>query len=228
MTELLIASIAFAGTHFLLSHPLRTPLIGRIGEGPFLGLYSLVAFVTLGWTGYAFYRAPATEPLWAGTTDLFWAIATVIMLIASMLFAGSLAQNPAAPSPGKMPDFSRPATGVFAITRHPMMWSFALWGIAHILVTPRMADIILAGAIIVVALGGSWGQDIKKRRLYGEAWTVWEKRTSYIPFARQLAGGANWAATVPTLRVTLIGIVLWLVATLLHGGLGAGIWRWIG
>ena len=34
--------------------------------------------------------------------------------------------------------------GVFAITRHPMMWSFTLWGTAHILVFPTTENIILA------------------------------------------------------------------------------------
>lgn len=38
---LLIAATAFVGTHFLMSHPLRAPLVSRLGEKGFLGLYSL-------------------------------------------------------------------------------------------------------------------------------------------------------------------------------------------
>ena len=56
-----VASLAFVGMHFLLSHPLRAPITGRIGEGPFLGLYSLVAFATLGWMVLAFLAAPAPD-----------------------------------------------------------------------------------------------------------------------------------------------------------------------
>ena len=44
---LLFSAIAFVGLHFLLSHPLRGPLVRAMGERPFQGLYSLVAIVTL-------------------------------------------------------------------------------------------------------------------------------------------------------------------------------------
>jgi uncharacterized membrane protein len=40
------AALSFLGTHFVLSHPLRAPIVKAIGEGAFLGLYSLVAFAT--------------------------------------------------------------------------------------------------------------------------------------------------------------------------------------
>ena len=35
---LLAASIAFVGTHFALSHPLRTPLVRVLGEKAFAGV----------------------------------------------------------------------------------------------------------------------------------------------------------------------------------------------
>lgn len=228
MTELLWACIAFVGTHFLLSHPLRAPLVGKLGEGPFLGIYSLIALITLLWVAYAFYMAPKGAMLWNGWSDALWAEATVLMLLASILFAGSHKGNPAAPSPGKpSTHLDRSATGVFAITRHPMMWSFALWGMAHIIVMPTPANILLAGSIIVLALGGSFGQDRKKEKLLGDAWGAWEARTSYIPFACQFTGKTPWRDAMPSLRVLLIGVIIWLVATLAHGSIGAGIWRWL-
>lgn len=227
MNDLVIACIAFVGTHFLLSHPLRAPIVRRIGEGPFLGLYSLVAFATLGWVAYAFYMAPKGAPLWAGGSDGAWIAATLIMLIASILFAGSLRNNPAAPDPTGYQPLDRPATGVFAITRHPMMWAFALWGVAHVATMPTDANIVLCVAIIILALGGAAGQDAKKERLLGERWAGWEARTSYIPFARQCSGAAGWRDALPSRRVVLVGILIWLVATLAHGAIGAGIWRWL-
>lgn len=227
MTQLLIACIAFVGTHFLLSHPLRDAITGRIGEAPFLGFYSLIAAATLGWMGYAYYIAPKGQPLWNGFGDGPWAIASMVMLLASILFAGSHSKNPAMPDPRGAHDLDRPASGVFAITRHPMMWAFALWGLAHILVMPTPENMLLSGSVILLALGGSWGQDRKKERLLGEAWSLWEARTSFLPFARQMAGAAPWRASVPARRVILIGIVLWLIATLAHRGLGAGPWRWL-
>ena len=37
------SSILFVGLHFLLSHPLRRPLVQRLGERAFQGVYSLIA-----------------------------------------------------------------------------------------------------------------------------------------------------------------------------------------
>ena len=53
-----VASVAFVGSHFLLSHPLRGPLVRVVGEKGFLGIYSLVAFLTLGWMVMTYKRAP--------------------------------------------------------------------------------------------------------------------------------------------------------------------------
>ena len=44
-----VAPTAFVGTHFLLSHPLREPIVDAVGNAAFLGIYSAVAAVTLGW-----------------------------------------------------------------------------------------------------------------------------------------------------------------------------------
>src|SRR5579875_328172 len=62
-TALLAATIAFAGGHFLLSHPLRMPLIGALGEKPFRGVYALVAGATFAWMLFAYGAAPRL-PLW--------------------------------------------------------------------------------------------------------------------------------------------------------------------
>jgi uncharacterized membrane protein len=47
--SIVVAAISFVGTHFLLAHPLRKPFVGAVGEGVFLGIYSALAAVTLGW-----------------------------------------------------------------------------------------------------------------------------------------------------------------------------------
>ena len=40
MTMLWLAAIAFVGTHFLLSHPLRAPMVrAMLGEGAFSGIF---------------------------------------------------------------------------------------------------------------------------------------------------------------------------------------------
>jgi hypothetical protein len=65
----------------------------------------------------------------------------------------------------------------------------------------------------------------------GDTWRHWAARTSFIPFARQVAGTTPWGDTIPRGHALLGGIVLWLAATWAHGALGymvAGIWRWVG
>ena len=179
MIELIAACAAFVGTHFLLSHPLRAPIVARIGEGPFLGVYSLVAFLTFGWVIVAYRRAAALAPLWDGRGDALWAVATLLTLIASVLFVGSLLGNPALPDGGNKPKAVPRPRGVLAITRHPMMWGFALWALAHMLVHPQPAQLILAFTIGFLALAGAALQDAKKRALQPDFWPRWQGVTSF-------------------------------------------------
>lgn len=219
------AAGSFVGTHFLLSHPMRAPIVKAVGAGAFMGLYSLVATATLGWLVLEFRAVPVEAPLWA-VGDGLWIVGTVLMLVGSVLFVGSLIGNPALPGP---PRTSAPVPrGVFSVTRHPMMWGFALWGVTHIIVFPTPASIVLAAAVLILALVGAALQDRKKERLQPEMWPAWEAKTSYWPFAAILGGrvGFTPAGVVPVLG----GIALWLGATGAHlplAGMAAGIWRWV-
>ncbi len=221
------AAIAFVGSHFLLSHPLRRPLVRAIGEAGFQGVYSLVALLTLGWLIVAYGKAPVTAPLWP-VGDGLWAAVTVIMLIASILLMGSLIRNPALPTRGQPGVLPETAPGVYAVTRHPMMWSFALWGLCHIAVFPVAKNIIVAMAIVILALVGAALQDRKKEQLQPDRWSAWESKTSYLPFAAIAAGRARLGGF--GLHALLGGLVVWLAATWAHRpltGLAAGIWRWL-
>lgn len=230
MNQLILAMIAFVGTHFLLSHPLRAPLVAKIGDKGFQGLYSIVALATFYWVYVAFGAAPRGGDLWT-VGDAHMGIGSALMLIGAILFAGSFIGNPAMPSPSAKADAAKPVHGVFHITRHPMMWGFALWAIVHALVAPYAASLALTGGILLLALAGSAGQDAKKAKLMGGAWGDWSARTSFLPFARQLTGKASLSTIWPGLTPVLGGIVIWLVATYLHPMLGApvvGVWRVLG
>ncbi|NMM02827.1 MFS transporter [Paraburkholderia sp. RP-4-7] len=221
------AAVAFVGSHFVLSHPLRGRLVRAIGEVGFLGVYSLVAILTLGWLILAYGKAPMTAPLWPVGNGL-WAVATLVMLIASILLMGFLIRNPALPTGGRPGSFPEAARGAFAVTRHPMMWAFALWGLCHIAVFPVAKNIILAAAIVLLALVGAALQDRKKERLQPDLWPAWESKTSYLPFAAIAAGRAQLGGF--GLHALLGGLVVWLVATWAHfplTGWAAGIWRWL-
>lgn len=222
LANLIAASLAFVGTHFALSHPLRAPLVRLTGEKAFPALYSLVAFATFGWLVMAFRAVPPAATLWDGLASGPWIIATLLMLPASALLVGSFIGNPALPAPGAAALAAMGPHGVFHVTRHPMMWSFALWSVAHLLVSPTPRVIVLSLAVAFLALVGAHMQDRKKAALMGAAWQGWEARTSYWPKRNALGkvGAVPW----------LGGIALWLGASWAHGWLGvmpAGVWRWL-
>src|SRR5437868_6180227 len=201
---LLGSAIAFIGTHFLLSHPLRRPLVRTTGEGPFRGIYSLVALITFGAMIY-FYRVIGREPPLWDAGDVGWIVGTLLMWLASILFVGSFLGNPAlvgASGPTGGPK------GVLAITRHPMMWSFAIWAGVHLMILGQPKSLVFDGAIIFLALAGAAGQDVKKARSMGDAWHEWTAQTAFVPFTRGLA--------YPGTIAFAGGTLLFLIATWVH------------
>ena len=219
LVSLLAANIAFVGTHFAMSHPLRAGMVRALGEGGFIGAYSLVSLATFAWIVLAFRAAPSGDL--GGSGQAGWIAASILTLPALVLFAGSLAGNPALPQPDAKKLAQREPSGVFRVTRHPMMWGFALWAISHIVLWWSWRTTITAAEMLFLALVGAHMQDRKKRRLMGEAWGEWEASTTYWPrWTRLLSVGWIWWT---------IGAALWLALSWLHGPLGgvpAGIWRY--
>jgi uncharacterized membrane protein len=154
--------------------------------------------------------------------DALWLVASLLTLVAAVLLVGSFFGNPALPAPGAVEKAAQGVHGVFHVTRHPMMWAFALWALSHALISPTPRSLVLTGAIAFLALVGAHLQDRKKAELVGATWQGWEARTSYWP----KLGGLAKAGVVPWLG----GLMLWLGATWAHlpaNGMVAGIWRWV-
>ncbi|MEO7826562.1 MAG: NnrU family protein, partial [Allosphingosinicella sp.] len=170
LASLALATLAFVGTHLALSHPFRTRLVQNLGDQWFAVLYSAVAFITLGWMIFSYRAADDSFFLWV-TPDWARPAAAAIMLLASTLLVGSFFNNPAFPRPGaKRRASTRAATGVFAVTRHPMNMAFTLWALVHIALWGALPNLIVAGGILILALLGSIGQDHKKLNVIGEPW----------------------------------------------------------
>ncbi len=223
LAQLIAAATAFVGTHFALSHPLRGNVTRLVGDKGFQALYSLVALATFGWMILAFRAVPLAPPLIEGLTmsPASWVAATLLMLFASVLLVGSFMGNPALPAPGAAALAAKGPHGVFHATRHPMMWSIALWSISHFLVSPTPRVLVLTLAVGFLALVGSHLQDRKKQAQMGAAWAGWESQTSYWP----RLGALGRAGAVPWLG----GTALWLGASWAHiplAGIPAGVWRW--
>lgn len=224
--QLLIATAAFVGTHLAMSHPLRAPIVARTGEALFLLLYSLVSVAALLWVVLAARAVPAGTPWWIAP-QWGWTLGSVVMLVASVMLAGSFVGNPAVPDPTHRVAVPERAAGVFAITRHPLLWSIILWGIVHIAVLGSFRTVTIGSGMILLSLIGAIGQDGKKARLMGTPWQEWQRKTAFVPFAGQLAGRIGWSAALPSWGVLLGGLAVWLFATFLHpyaGGPSVGPW----
>lgn len=218
---LAVGMSAFVGTHLLMSHPLRASLVRLFGQGGFLGFYSIISLVTFSGAVIAFGKAPASPQLWDGQALVPWVLASLLTFVASALFLASIAGNPALAGTDIAGLSTRLPSGVFKVTRHPVMSAFTLWGVAHIIVTPSARTMILAGGVIALAVIGSIGQDAKKAALHGADWKVWMRRTSFLP---------NPAAFGQLKLYWIAAIPVWMLLTWLHLKIAlipAGLWFWL-
>lgn len=183
MTQLALATLIFLVTHFVTSTPLRGKLAGRFGEGPYLGLYSLVAIVALVWMVIAYNNAPL-EPLWGATR---W-LPVVVMPFALVLLVTGYFRNPAAVMQGGLLKNPDPARGIIRVTRHPVMWAIMLWAGAHLLARGDVKSVLFFGGLFVVAGGGTILQDLRKARTLGEDWARFTAVSSNVPFLAILQG----------------------------------------
>lgn len=221
LVSLLAASVAFVGTHFALSHPLRAPLVSALREGGFMLVYNAVAIACMVWMYLAFKDALPADL--GGSGEVGWAVATILTLPALALFLGAMTpRNPAMPTPGAEAAARAGPAGAFLVTRHPMMWGFALWALSHIVLWWSTRTLIVAGAILVLALVGAKLQDAKKRRQMGDAWLAWEAETSFVPRLSKL-GALGWKGWLAALLAW--AVIMWVHLPL--GGIPAGVFRWV-
>lgn len=183
MTNLVLATVAFLATHFVASTPLRPRLVAAMGEWPYRGLYSLIAFLTLGWMIWAYAGAPR-EPLWAGLRQLPLAV----MPFAFVLIACGYWRNPTMVGADKLLKSEEPARGMIRITRHPIMWAIMLWAASHILARGDLKAIVFFGGFLVLAGLGTVLMDSRKRS--NPDWSRFAAVTSNIPLVA-IAQGRN-------------------------------------
>lgn len=193
---LLLATIAFAGLHLVLALPsVRSPLVARLGIGPFRGIYSVQSLVTLVLAILAYNRA-IYVPLWTAT-EFAW-LPILGMPIAFWLLVGALStRNPTAAGPAERaaPAPDQPLPLYTAITRHPMLWGILLWALAHLASNGDLASLILFGGMAVLTVAGMHGIDAKKRADPAYDFAALAARTSLLPFAATLGGRNRLAST---------------------------------
>lgn len=215
--SILAVSLGTAGfvlSHVIMSHPLRPAMVRALGEKAFSGVYSLIVALFFAWMLYAYSTAPYVplwgDPLWARHLLLLIMLPAVILLVLSLT-----APNPTLGPQG--PEKLQQGTALGAITRHAMLWSFALWAAGHMIANGDAATVIMTAGILILALGGAGLIDWKKRQALGPAYAAYMARTSFVPFAAVIGGRAklDWRA-IGLWRIAL-GIVAYFVILFSHG-----------
>jgi len=135
---ILIAGLAiFLGIHTvsIVAPEWRAAQVARVGEGPWKGLYSVIAAIGLGLLIYG-YGVARQQPLALYTPPAALRhLALLVMVPVFPLFV-------AAYFPGR----------IQAAAKHPMLLATKLWATAHLLANGTLADVLLFGGFLVWAI----------------------------------------------------------------------------
>jgi uncharacterized membrane protein len=187
----------------------RERLVARIGERPFQGLYSLVAFaffVPLVWTYFAHKHAGRWLWVLERGPALRWPMYAGMVVAFVLLVASFVRPSPAAVVPGE----ARPE-GVYRITRHPLLMAIALFGALHLLPNSSTADVAFFGGFVAFVLVGAHHQDRRKLAAGPPGFRAFHAATPFLPF---------------TGRETVRGLRELSPAVVIAGVLAAALVRW--
>src|SRR6516225_3026609 len=216
LLSLVIAGIAFCGSHVLLSSTrLRGALRDQLGERGFIAVYSLTSLVVFAWFVAAYATAP-TIGLWPRQRWTALVPVSVMPLAAILLVAGYSTRNPTAVGMERSARADDPAPGILSVTRHPVMWAIGLWALSHLIANGDLSSLLFFGALAALALGGTVLIDRKKQLALGSNWPRLAQITSNLPFAALLAGRTklHWR-DIGILRIAA-GLLLYAVLYLAH------------
>jgi uncharacterized membrane protein len=207
--------IAFAASHMALSSlRLRPALVARLGEGPFVGVYSALAFlffVPLVWVYLAHrHGGPLlwAIPLGPLATWLLYAVMAVAWVL---VVAGSIQ-----PSPASLGGKDTQVRGVHRLTRHPVFMGVGLFGLLHCVFMGFASDVAFFAGFPLFALAGCAHQDRRKLASAGDAYRAWHAETPFLPFTG--AGTLRGLRELPPAAVAG-GLALTVALRLLHGPL---------
>jgi uncharacterized membrane protein len=209
---LLLAAACWLFLHIGVSGTrLRDVAVARLGERGFMIAYSIASFVVIFLMVMAWRRTPEeTVYLWTAPAWLRWILAAC-MLPAFVLFMASHKRNPTSIGHKAMGEEPR---GIQRVTRHPMLWSFAIWGAVHVIGNGDTAALLFFGTFLVTALVGMPSIDAKLARRYGPAWAGFAAQTSVLPFGAILAGRNRLVLSEIGWMPPVVGLLLW--AAILH------------
>jgi uncharacterized membrane protein len=195
LMTLVMAMLAFVLGHLVLSSiPVRRPFEKRMGAKVYQSIYSVLALGTAVWMEMSYRAAPYVEvfraPPWTRWVPILIMPVALLFLVCSVT-----TRNPTMAGLEKFVDAD--PQGILRITRHPMLWSFALWGLSHMIANGDVASLVLCSGIATLAILGMIHIDSRRRVTLGDAWIPFAEKTSLVPFAKGNVGQAlreiGWA-----------------------------------
>lgn len=208
--------LAFAVSHMgLSSQGLRPRLVARLGEQPFAGVYSLVAFVFFVPLVWVYLENRHAGPLlWSVALGpaARWGLYAAMALGWILVVAGVVQPSPASLAGGG----DTRVRGVHRLTRHPVFMGTGIFGALHCIPLGFASDLAFFAGFPLFALVGCAHQDRRKLASGGDAYRAWHAETPFLPFTgRDTLRGLR---ELPPAAVAG-GIALTVALRLLHGPL---------
>ncbi|MCC2113220.1 MAG: NnrU family protein [Hyphomicrobiales bacterium] len=219
MRHFLIAYAAFLAAHMVPAIPaLRRQLVTMVGERRYLVLYSILSLALVAWLITAARAAPFVA-IWT-VPPAAYAITRVVAPLGLILATiGLFSANPLSVTLNRGGSENR-FGAITAITRHPVLWGFGLWALAHLAANGDLVLAMLFGGFVAFAFGGMVLVDLKKRRQFGsERWQALAAAAPVLGWSGASSGIDRRAVDAGLIAGLLLGggFVIWLF----HGGHGA-------
>jgi len=139
MSILILGLALFLGIHiFTTLRATRAAVIGRLGEGGYKGLYSLVAGIglILVVVGFGKYRSAGYIQVWDPPYSLLHPVALVLLWLAFVALTATYA----------------PPSRIKSLLRHPMLLAVKAWALSHLLVNGDLGSMVLFGSLLAWAV----------------------------------------------------------------------------
>jgi len=204
-----LAHVALAGLLVIITHvgipgsPLRAALIGKMGMGPYMALYSLISLGSFAWLWLAFRAIQAPPLLWHFGAFGAWlpmiaVPVALIMLADGILWRGGLSVR-----------------GLRRITRRPLPWAVVLWSLAHLVANGMAHEAIFFGTMLALGLIGAVTVDRREAAKAPDGYEAFRAQTSNIPFAAVVDGRQTLGPVIGEMGWKPIALGLVLAAILI-------------
>ena len=135
----------------------------------------------------------------------------------TLLVAGFVVANPLSITPkGEGFDPQKPGL-IVAITRHPVLWGFALWSSSHLVVNGEFPLAFMFLVFLVFSLAGMVLIDRKRKREIGfPGWRDMARRTHAVIFCSSAFRSGQFCLTRRDITGIVGGLFLYAVFYALH------------